>query len=150
MFFAKHKRLRIIFIVFVLALFFLVLNFLIYLISVELKNSCLPIIKFFLSLLIGAALFWIVKRTVKNYSIRSISKNEDIIQFKNLITGLEREYTLSDLDGYVTGRIRNSNRGSYDLYKVIWIVQNNKMIERIDERYVVNYNELEEELKELP
>jgi len=111
------------------------------------------LIDFFLSIAIFLILFNSIIFTFnlfENIRILNVCKKLNQIAFKQRLNNKIIYYSYDELDGYVTGRIRNRNRGSFNTYKVIWIVKDNKMIERIDERYFVNYNELEAELKELP
>lgn len=92
-------------------------------------------------------LFIPLQTFLRSTAIYYTSKEERVAVFKNFFTRKIKTYKFNELDGYVTGRF--VGRTYYDKYKIIWIVKGGKMIERIDERYIKNYNELEEELKEM-
>ncbi len=94
------------------------------------------------------SLFFHLQSFIKSTKIWYTSKQDKVVVFKNYFTKKVKTYNFNELDGYVTGRfpIYGPN-GPKHFIKMTWIVKNNKMIERIDERYIFNFNELEEELK---
>lgn len=87
-----------------------------------------------------------VQKFYRDSKIIIVDKSAKIISFEDFIFKKKIVYSFKNIDGYVTGRFISSNR---QLTKVIWLVQKNKMIERINENYVANINEIENELKEL-
>ncbi len=86
----------------------------------------------------------------RSTSVLVVCKENKKMEFVNYFTKKHKQIEFNQLDGYVTGRMKNYiGRFPSEKNKIIWIVKDGKMIERIDEHYIFNYNELEEELKEM-
>lgn len=100
--------------------------------------------------LLGIITFVILLLALRKFSRDSniivVDSNLKIITFTNFIFRTKTIYSFEELDGYVTGRFIGKNRV---LTKVIWVVKKNQMLERINEDYVSNVIEIENELKEL-
>ena len=99
-----------------------------------------------LIILLLSTIILAVQKFYRDSKTITVDKSSKIISFEDYIFKRKIVYSFKNLDGYVTGRFISENR---QLTKVIWIVQKNKMIERINENYVANINEIENELKEL-
>ena len=99
-----------------------------------------------LLLIPSIVLFIIFQKFTRDTKIITVDRELKTVSFTNLFFRTMRIHHFEDLDGYVTGRFIGKNRS---LTKVIWIVKDRKMQDRINENYVLNINEIENELKEL-
>ncbi len=91
-------------------------------------------------------LFIATQKFVRDAKKVIIDNTKETITFEGFFFKIKKIYNFKDLDGYVTGRFIGTNRS---LTKVIWIVKNGKMLDRINENYVENIKEMEMELKNI-
>jgi hypothetical protein len=104
------------------------------------------ITEFILLLLPILVLFVVSTSFLKNARQLIIDAYAKTITSIHFFFRTKRIYHFDELDGYVTSRFIGANRS---LTKVIWLVKNGVLIERINENFVGNMPELEQELKAL-
>lgn len=106
------------------------------------------------ALLVSILLIFIVvliKSMLNKLTQVGIDQTNKSIVFKSLFPQKERTFFFSDLDGYITGRIRLLSSGNNrQLIKVVAIVQEKKIVGYFSEIFIENVNELEEGIKQLP
>ncbi len=86
-----------------------------------------------------------VPLTILNYTLITIDTVSKQIIFKNIFINSVRTYDFNELQGYVT----SSHRDKYGMQRVIYLVKDEKRVERITELSYSNYDELLEGLSSL-
>ncbi|GEM_PF-5205061 len=80
----------------------------------------------------------------KGFKRISLDENEENIIFCNPVFLVRKKFKINSFQGYVTGRAK---RGKQGMFKIIWLVKDDKLTNRIDEMFVSNINELEIPIK---
>ncbi len=81
-----------------------------------------------------------------NAIIVTIDDFKKIISFKNIFTKKERIYFFTELNGFVDTYYRDGYQAKFD---IIYLIKNDKRIEKISRYFYSNYKELKEGLNSL-
>lgn len=114
--------------------------------QIEIVKTTLTNPEFIIVLLVYPLLIFIASEQIKmNSSIIYVNPSGNIITFKNYFTRYKRVYLLNEFEGYIDTLVK-SPRGDF---RVLYLVRNNKLTNKMSGRIYSNLEEIEQGLTPL-